>query len=160
TSAPLAQTVFQANTTTTVGSLVNPSLPGQTVTFTAIVTAVFPGGGTPTGTVTFRDSGNTLGTAPLNNGTATFATSPLTAGSHAIIAVYSDDFHSASTSSPLPQPVFKASSATSVSSFPNPSLFGQTVTFTATVSAVFPASGTPTGTVTFRDSGNTIGSAF
>jgi len=41
----------------------------------------------------------------------------------------------------------------------NPSNFGQSVTFTATVSPVAPGSPTPTGTVTFRDGGTTLGSA-
>ena len=40
----------------------------------------------------------------------------------------------------------------------NPSSIGQSVTFTATVSATSPGSGTPTGTVTFRDGGASIGS--
>jgi len=41
----------------------------------------------------------------------------------------------------------------------NPSSFGQAVTFTATVNAVSPGSGTPTGTVTFYDGSTTLGSA-
>src|SRR5207244_1306660 len=42
-----------------------------------------------------------------------------------------------------------------VQAAPNPSAFGNAVTFTATVSVLAPASGTPTGTVTFRE-GTTI----
>src|SRR5262249_44379944 len=45
---------------------------------------------------------------------------------------------------------------TTVTSSPNPSVFGQSVTFTATVSAASPGSGTPTGTVTFEDGGTTL----
>ena len=44
-----------------------------------------------------------------------------------------------------------SASSTSVVSSVSPSLYGQAVTFTATVSAVAPATGTPTGTVTFVD---------
>src|SRR5262249_61585512 len=40
---------------------------------------------------------------------------------------------------------------TSVTSSLNPSVYGQGVTFTATVSANAPGSGTPQGTVTFLD---------
>src|SRR5204862_5935626 len=40
----------------------------------------------------------------------------------------------------------------------NPSDFGQPVTFTATVSPVALGSGAPTGTVTFKDGGTTLGS--
>ena len=74
-------------TGTTVTSSVNPSDSGQPVTFTATVTT--PGGGTPTGSVTFFDDGTPLGTVPLDsNGEATLTTSSLTPGSHAITVVY------------------------------------------------------------------------
>src|SRR5207253_7996640 len=62
TSANLTQTVNQAGTTTAVSSSVNPSVFGQSVTFTATVSAVAPGAGTATGTVTFKDGATTLGT--------------------------------------------------------------------------------------------------
>src|SRR5262249_11984096 len=39
----------------------------------------------------------------------------------------------------------------------NPSTIGQTVTLSATVSAVSPAVGVPTGTITFRDGGTSLG---
>ena len=52
--------------------------------------------------------------------------------------------------------VNKATATVSVTSSVNPSDFGQSVTFTATVSS---ASGTPTGTVQFKDGGNNLGSA-
>jgi len=53
--ATLLHTVNQANTTTTVSSSVNPSVTGQGVTFTATISAVSPGAGTPANgtTVTF-----------------------------------------------------------------------------------------------------------
>lgn len=77
--------VIKANTTTTVTSSQNPSTYGQPVTFTATVTAVAPGGGTPTGTVTFYDGTTVLGTATLNSsGQATFTTSSLFIGTHPI----------------------------------------------------------------------------
>ena len=46
---------------TTLTSSANPAVPGQSVTFTAIIAAVAPGGGTPTGSVTFTSNGTTLG---------------------------------------------------------------------------------------------------
>ena len=42
---------------------------------------------------------------------------------------------------------------------PNPSVFGQSVAFTATVNAVAPASGTPTGSVAILDGSITLGTA-
>ncbi|MFN8381824.1 MAG: sortase [Anaerolineales bacterium] len=63
-------------TTTSLTSDINPSLYGQTVTFTATVTS---GAGTPTGTVTFMNGATTLGTGTLNaSGVATFSTNLLT----------------------------------------------------------------------------------
>ncbi len=64
---------------------------GQPVTFTVTVSPLAPGGGTPTGTVTFMDGLTRLGTASLIGGQATFTASNLTAGSHAISAVFSGD---------------------------------------------------------------------
>jgi hypothetical protein len=46
-----------------------------------------------------------------------------------------------------------------VTSSVNPSVFGQAVTFTATVAAIPPATGTPTGTVTFLSGFTTLGTA-
>jgi hypothetical protein len=159
TSSALPQTVNQASTTTTLGSSVNPSTFGQSVTFTAAVTAVAPGSGTPTGTATFMDGATTLGTGPLNgSGIATFTTSTLSMGSHSITAVYGGDTNFVtSTSSALSQTVNQASSSTTLGSSVNPSDFGQAVTFTATVIAVAPGSGTPTGAATFKDGATTLG---
>src|SRR5207248_9274673 len=50
-----------------------------------------------------------------------------------------------------------ASSTTGVTSSVNPSVSGQPVTFTATVKAGTAGVGTPTGTVTFKDGANTLG---
>jgi hypothetical protein len=49
-----------------------------------------------------------------------------------------------------------AATASTLSSTLNPSVVGQKVTYTATVSVLAPASGTPTGTVTFTDGSTTI----
>src|SRR5207244_6881017 len=46
-----------------------------------------------------------------------------------------------------------------LTSAPNPSTTGQGVTLTATVRPVAPATGTPTGTVTFSDGATTVGTA-
>ncbi len=61
------------------------------MTFTATVTAVGPGSGTPSGTVTFKDGASALGTGTLSSGQATFATNGLSVGSHTITAVYGGD---------------------------------------------------------------------
>ena len=153
TSAVRSQTVNRASSTTTLTSSVNPSLRNQSVTFTAVVTT---SGGVATGTVQFRDGTTTLATVTLNaSARATFTTSSLAVGSHTMRAVYSGDTRfQSSTSSSLTQRVTN-STTTTLTSSRNPSLRGQTVTFTATVTS---AGGVPTGTVTFRDGNVVLGS--
>jgi hypothetical protein len=156
----LTQTVNKDGTASTVVSSLNPSVFGQSVTFTATVSAAAPGAGTPTGTVTFKDGGTTLGTASLSGGKATLATSALAVGSHSITVSYAGDGNfTASASGALTQAVNKAGTTSTVVSSLNPSVFGQSVTFTATVSAAAPGAGTPTGTVTFKDGATTLGTA-
>ena len=157
TSPNLTQTVSKDSTTTALGSSVNPSVSGQSVTFTATVTANPPGAGTPTGTVTFQDGGVDIAgcvNQALVAGTATCAVTYAGAGSHSITAIYSGDADFlTSTSAPLTQTVNKDATTTALSSSVNPSVSGQSVTFTATVTANPPGAGTPTGTVTFQDGG-------
>ena len=158
TSAALTQSVNQAGTTSVVTSATNPSVFGQSVTFTATVTAVAPGSGTPTGSITFLDGSTTLGTATLSGGKATFKTTALAAGPHTITVSYSGDGNFVtSTSAPLTQTVNQAATTSKVTSSANPSVFGESVTFTATVKAVAPGSGTPTGTVSFLDGSTSLG---
>src|SRR5262249_23757213 len=54
-------TIFQTASTTPVTSSATPSVPGQSVTFTAAVTPTAGGGGTPTGTVQFQIDGMNFG---------------------------------------------------------------------------------------------------
>ena len=53
--------------------------------------------------------------------------------------------------------VSQSSTTTTLTSSANPSASGFSVTFTADVAAVSPGSGTPTGTVTFKDGTTTLG---
>ena len=158
TSGVLSETVNKASSQTTVVSSPNPSVFKQSVTFTATVLAVAPGSGTPAGTVTFMRGTTIMGTSSLVGGKATFSTAALKTGPHSITAVYSGsvDFN-VSTSAVLTQQVHRAPTSTTVVSSRNPSAFGRSVTFTATVVAVAPGSGTPTGTVTFNDGGVVLG---
>src|SRR5206468_1477856 len=130
------QTVNKAHTTTTVTSSKNPSVFGESVTFTATVRSVARGAGTPRGTVQFKDNGTAIGTpVDLTDGTAIKSTSTLTVGDHTITAEYSGstDFNFSIGSLDQPQTVNKAHTTTTVTSSKNPSIFGESVTFTATV---------------------------
>jgi hypothetical protein len=151
------------STTTTLQSSLNPSTSGQLVTFTATVAAA-SGTATPTGTVQFSVDGSTVGSpVTVNSGSATYATTALPVATHSITAVYTPTTGSVFTTSSataLSQVVNAApiSTTTTLQSSLNPSTSGQSVTFTATVTA---ASGTatPTGTVQFSVDGSAAGSA-
>jgi hypothetical protein len=148
----------KASSSAAVTSSVNPSVFGEEVTFTATVSPGSANSNTPTGTVTFLDGSATLGTEALTNGTAVFDTISLSTGSHSITVSYGGDANFApSTSTILIQVVDQAATTTTLISSQNPSTFGQNVTFTATVAAVSPGAGSPTGTVTFKDGTAAIG---
>jgi hypothetical protein len=83
-------------TTTALVSSPNPSLVGQTVTFTATVS-----GASPTGTVQFRDGATVLGTVGLSGTTAVLSTAALAQGTHPITAVYSGDANNQASTSPV-----------------------------------------------------------
>ena len=153
------QVVNQASTTTSVTTSGSPSTFGQAVTFTATVT---PGSGTfdNGGTVQFKIDGASFGSpVSLSGSKATIQTSTLIVGTHTVTATYSGDTSFVGGSGTLAggQVVNQASTTTSVTSSSNPSSFGQSVTFTATVA---PGSGTfdNGGTVQFLIDGASFGS--
>ena len=157
TSSPaLIQNVVEG-TSMALKSSVNPSTVGQSVTFTATVTS--SGGGVAiTGTVSFNDGATTMATQPLNgSGTAVYTTSALTNGIHQITAVFNAPSGSPleSSSASITQDV-EAAATIGVVSSPNPSNYGATVTFTATITSSAPSPAT--GTVSFLDNGVAIGS--
>jgi uncharacterized protein (TIGR03437 family) len=150
-------TVLQAATTTAVTSTANPSVFGQSVTFTATVSPVAPGAGTPTGTVTFKDGATSLATVALTAATAALSTSSLSVGSHSIVAEYNASPSYTASSGSLTQVVNQGATITAVTASANPSASGAPVTFTANVSAVAPAAGARTGTVSFFDGATLLG---
>ena len=155
TSPILTETVNQGATTTGVTSQVDPSVSGQTVTYTAIITATAPAAGTPTGTVTFTDGGTTVigcFAQPTVGGVALCTTMYPGVGGHDITAVYNGDANFTSSTSPMfTQTVNQGATSSMVTSSDDPSVSGESVSYTATVTAVAPAAGTPTGTFAFFD---------
>ena len=147
------------STSTVVGSSLNPSVYGQSVTFTAIITGA---GVTPTGTVQFKVDGSNFGSPvnPIKGSASSPSTTSLSVGNHIVTAVYSGDSNYATSTGNLTggqtvNPAIK-STATSVSSSKNPSDYKQSVTFTATVTG---SGGTPSGTVQFKIDGANFGNA-
>jgi len=147
--------VSKGNSTTTVISSANPSVAGQSVTFTATVDSVTAGAANRTGTVQFRIDGVDFG-APVMlsaNSATSGAISSLSVAGHIVTAIYSGDVNfNGSTSPNFTQTVNKASTTTAVASSVNPSVFGQAVSFTATVNPS--AAG---GTVQFKIDGGNFG---
>ncbi|MFE0463671.1 Ig-like domain repeat protein [Kitasatospora sp. NPDC058965] len=163
TTAQPTDTVFFAVpqvTRSTLASSANPSVFGQSVDFTATVVPAPDGG-----TVTFKVDGTQLGTpvaVDTTTGTATSAgIATLTPGPHTVDAVYSGDpNYVGDTAMSLVQNVGKAPVATTLTSAPDPSLFGQPVTVTDTVCATGASTNPtapPTGTVTVRDGATLLG---
>lgn len=95
-ATPVTETfaINQAASLVSLSQSANPSLVGQSVTFTAIVSPT-----AATGSVTFKDGAATIGTGALSSGTATFSTSALAAGPHSITVEYSGDANYVSSSS-------------------------------------------------------------
>ncbi len=144
----------KASASILLSSSPNPSGQNQSVTFTATVSSA---GGAPSGSVSFQDGATMLAMVNLTGGVATFSTSALTLGTHSITAVYSGDVNfNAGTSPAVIQKVLIATT-TALAPSPNPSIFNQSVTLTATITA---ASGTPNaGTVNFMDGSTLLSSA-
>ena len=144
--------VGDAASTVTVTSSANPAVYGQPITITATVTD--SAGQTPTGFVVFTEGSTVYGTVSLSGGVAQVTLPAITVGKHTIDAQYSGDSSDAPAKVAFKQTVTGASSSTVVATSAEPSVYGQGVTFTATVSGSI---GTPDGTVTFKDGGTVLG---
>lgn len=157
TSAPLVQGVDMAETETTLTTSDPNPVSGQPLTYTAQVAPVAPGAGTPTGQVQFTVDGDPLG-GPVNlaGGQATSPATNLLVGSHSVVATYLGDSNYSGSMDTYTQSVAAAQTATTLTSSPNPSVFGQTVTLRAEVSPVTPATGTPSGAIRFTVDGSTL----
>jgi sugar lactone lactonase YvrE len=158
TSAVLKQNVssLPAATKTNITTSGSPSLINQSVTFTASIASTY--GQIPDGeTVTFFDGTTAIGTTPTMTGVATLTSSSLTAKAHTIKASYPGDATFKPSSGTAKQLVNLYSTTTTVSSSLNPSVYGQPVQLSATVSSAAP--GGATGTVTFKNGGVWLGKA-
>ncbi len=151
----LSQVPHKIATTTTLVSSPNPSLVGQAATFTAAVssTAGIPANGE---TVSFIEGKRLQGKVALSGGSASFTTSTLKVGTDSITAVYGGDSNfGGSTSTAVNQVVSKATTTTALASSQNPSIYKESVTFTATVTPQLSGT-TPTGAVKFYNGAATL----
>ena len=156
TSPAFTETVSGATTATALSCSPSPSIYWQSVVCTATITP--SGGGSVTGTVTFKNGTSTIGTGTVNSNVATLTIDTLSVGANSITATYGGDSgHSGSASPAVSQVVNKATTTGAVNSSLNPSSSGQSVTFTAAVTGEY--GGTPTGNVTFYNGTVSLGTA-
>lgn len=153
-SGSLTQTVNKAASSPGLNISPSPGTAGQSSTFSVTVTGA-SGVPTPTGTVTLNfGDGSSQSVLTLSNGTASTTHTYATATNFTTSLTYNGDTnYTAATITPS-FTVNQATSGTTLGSSANPSPFGQSVTFTATVTGI-----NPTGTVQFFDSATLLGSA-
>jgi hypothetical protein len=151
------------NTNIVLTSSLNPAPLGQTVTFLATVSSQVAGAGTPSGTVTFYVNSQVIISSPLDAaGQATVAFTPprVTTNSsfYYVQAIYSGTTGFAGRSSTIVDEVVTGTQATTTTlkASANPAVYGQSVTFSATVKGPS-GSGYPTGTVRFFDGSTLLG---
>lgn len=147
-------------TSTSLATSDSSPVTGEQVTYTATVTAVSPGSGSPTGSVEFDDGGTPISgcgsqTLDASTGKATCQVTYSASGAHTITASYGGDgnFTSSSTASGQSETVSATTSTSAVSANPSSPVTNQSVTLTSTVTSGY---GSPTGTVEFDDKGSAI----
>lgn len=152
--AKLTEVIEKAISGTEVTSSENPSGFGEAVTFTAHV--AHAGAHAAAGTVQFELDGTPLGApVPVSGGTAISAPiSSLAVASHKVVAGYSGNEFVAASTGKLTQSVGPDATGTELAAEANPSVFGQAVTFTATVRAR--SGDTPTGQISFLVDGTEV----
>jgi hypothetical protein len=157
----IEQTITAAATQIALASSANPTVFGSTATLKAVVKAIAPGRGTPTGTVVFTEGETTLAAVPLSSGAATFHLATLGAGTHPIVVYYSPDSANFAASEPqsLIETIERAASKLTLTRSANPAKAGSEAYVKATVKAVAPGTGTPTGTVSFSEGKTTLAMA-
>ncbi len=140
-----------AATSVSVVSSVTPAVFGQPVTVTATVSPPVGSTVVPTGSVIFTDGTTTLGTVVLAKGKAKLTLAGLTTGTHVVKASYSGSPTLAPSAGSVSQVVNQARTTTSLATSALVAARGRPVTFTATVKAVTPGAGVPTGAITYTD---------
>jgi hypothetical protein len=158
TSGPVQQVVNTAGTAATLAAGPNPATFGTPVTLTEAITPI--NGVCPAGPATFLNNGTVIGTGvlTLTNGScvASITNSTLPVGTDSITAtVPASNGFTDITSGPVALVINKANGADTLTSSPNPSVFGTTVTITDTIPTVGGVA--PTGTVNFYSFGTLIG---
>ncbi len=148
-----AHTISKTSTTVSLTDSNDPSKTGQGYTVSFTVSAVSPGTGSPTGSVTVSDALNSC-TSTLTNGSGSCSLASSTAGSKTLTAVYAASTNFLTSSFTTAHTVDKADTTTAITSSTSLStttVTGAAYTVAASVTASSPGAGYPGGTVTFSD---------
>jgi streptogramin lyase len=153
TSLGKAHTVTKGGTAVAVTPASGSVTINNPYTVNVTVGAASPATGTPTGSVSVSDGGSDTCTISSLDiaGVGSCQLTPTSVGSKTITATYGGDANFNGNSGTAGLIVNQATSINALASSLNPSTFGQSVTFTATVTGQ-----TPTGTVTFKDGATTM----
>ena len=154
-SASMTQTVSKATSSPGLNITPSPAVVGQASTFSVTVPGA-SGVPAPTGTATINfGDGSSNAVLTLSSGTASTTHTYAAAGNFTVSLNYSGDTNYANAAPTFPVTVSAGTSGTTLGSSANPSPFGQSVTFTATVTGT-----NPTGTVQFFDGATLLGSGI
>jgi large repetitive protein len=156
-----SHTVSKATTSLDVTSSLDPATFGLDVTFEATVT-ITNGAAVPTGSINFAygaatcntatgaiTGGTSLGSGTIASGKASVTANDIPVGTHDIVACYGGTSNIAgSTDKYEDQDILPVPTTTALDDTPDPSFFGNEVTFTAVVTPQY-GSDPATGTVRF-----------
>ena len=130
---------------------------GQSVTLSATVSGP-TGSTTPSGSVQFFNGATPLGNVLLANGSAMLNVTTLPVGADSITAQYlGDSNYGGSTSPAVTVTVGQSASSTTLIPSTLTPVFGQSVTLSATVQAVAPGAGVPSGMIQFMNGTTLLG---
>lgn len=154
TSATVTVTANAVATSTAISTSNSSLTAGMVMTLTANVTS---GSAVPVGGVSFYDGGTLLGTTSLAAGASTFSTASLSTGSHSIKAVFNANATFALSTSPTLNISITAASANVAPALAFVTIQGNADGKTVLSARIVSLIGSPTGTVTFLDSGKVLG---
>jgi hypothetical protein len=159
TSPAIQQNVSKIPTSLNMTANAFTAVASQVITLTAVLNPnPVPGVPFASGQVGFYDGTSLIGVANLQSNVATLNVNNLSVGLHQLSAIYTgDDRWTGSTSGFFAETITLASTSTQIVSSANPSVYGQPVTFTVTVSVPFPGTVPASGQVQISDNHNNIG---
>ena len=146
-------TVTRADTALTItGATPAPSVTGQPIAVNYNLYVVYPGGGTPMGSITISSSDGASATCPVTSSTGSCSVAPLRTGTVTLTARYNGDANYNASQATTTSVVTKADTTTTISV--TPSGFSepyQPVTITATTVGKAPSTSIADGSITITN---------